>query len=100
MNATKRCLKKQLVNTWLTYEELVTVLVDVDGVINSLLLTYVYAEDVEDPLTPAYLLNGRGLLTLPDTHDQQCSDVPGSTQETIIRRAWYQRTLADNFWGR
>ena len=50
--STKRCLKKQLGNERLTYEELFTVLIEVEAVLNSRPLTYVYAQDIEEPLNP------------------------------------------------
>jgi len=52
VKSTTRCLKKQLGNVRLTYEELLTVLIDVEAVLNSRLPTYVYAEDLKEPLTP------------------------------------------------
>ena len=76
-----------------------TVLMEVEAVLNSRPLTYVYAEDVEEPLImPSHLLIGRRLLTLPDT--EQRGEGQSSTQETITKRARYQRTLADHFWTR
>ena len=39
---------------------------EVEAVLNSRPLTYVYSEDVEEPLMPSRLLIGRRLLTLPD----------------------------------
>ena len=98
MKSTKRCLKKQIGNAWLTFEELMTVLIEVEAVLNSWPFMYIYAEDVEEPLTPSHLLIGRRLLTLPDT--KRRGEGLSSTQETITKRARYQRTLADHFWTR
>ena len=47
----------------LTYEELLTVLVEVECVLNSRRLTYVYSEEAEEPLTPSHLLLGHRLLS-------------------------------------
>ena len=46
VKSTKRCLKKVLGNSRLTYEELSTVLTEIEGVINSRPLTYVYDDDI------------------------------------------------------
>ena len=62
----KRCLKKILKNAKLTYEELLTVVVKIECVLNSRPLTYVSSEDTEEPLTSSHLLTGRRLLSLPD----------------------------------
>ena len=55
----KRCLKKVLGDARLSYEELETVLIETEGVLNSRPLTYVYNELSEGPLTPSYLVIGR-----------------------------------------
>ena len=46
------------------FMELSTILVEIEGVVNSSPLTYVYddAEGISFPLTPSHLLNGRNLL--------------------------------------
>ena len=59
---TKRCLKKVFQNAKLTYEELETVLIETEGVLNSRPLTYVYKELSEPPLTHSQLVSGRRLL--------------------------------------
>ena len=51
----KRCLKKTLRNAKLTYEELETVIVEIEGVLNSRPLTYVHEDLTEAPLTPSSL---------------------------------------------
>jgi len=55
----KRCLKKVLGNANLSYEELESVLIETEGVLNSRPLTYVYDELTEAPLTPSHLVIGR-----------------------------------------
>ena len=62
MCATK--LKGVVRNARLTYKELLTVLIEVEGVLNSRPLTYVYDNDLE-PSTPSQLVVGRCLLTNP-----------------------------------
>ena len=62
----ERSLRKILGKVQVTYEELLTVLIEVEGVINSRALTYVYPEVTEEPLTPSHLVIGRSLNTLPD----------------------------------
>ena len=50
----------------LSYKELLTVLIEVEGVLNSRPLTYIYTEVTEESLTPSHLMIGRRLNTLPD----------------------------------
>lgn len=49
--------------TRLSYDELLTALVEVEMVLNSRPLTVVSAEDLEEPLTPSHLMVGRRLQT-------------------------------------
>ena len=61
----KSCLKKTLGRSKLSFDELTTILVEVEAVLNSRPLTYLYSDDVEEPLTPWHLVIGQRLLTLP-----------------------------------
>jgi hypothetical protein len=54
VQSVKRCLKKVLRNARLTYEELLTLLIRVEGVLNSRPLTYVYPDE-DEPSTPSHL---------------------------------------------
>ena len=56
---TKRCLRKTLRNSKFNHDELHTVLVEVEGTLNSRLLTYILSDDPEEPLTPSHLMYGR-----------------------------------------
>ena len=56
---TKRCLQKTLRNAKLNYDELHTVLVEVEGTLKSRHLTYVSSDDPKEQLTPSHLMYGR-----------------------------------------
>ena len=62
MKLTKCCLRKLLQNAQLIYEELETVLIEIENVLNSRPLTYVYEDSNEPPWTPSTLVTGRRLL--------------------------------------
>ena len=53
-------LRKTLRNAKLDYDELHTILVEVEETLNSRPLTFVSSDDVEEPLTPFNLIYGRG----------------------------------------
>ena len=55
---TKRCLKKIIGKARLSYDELLTAVTEVKGILNSRLLTYVQSDDIEEVLTPSHLLTG------------------------------------------
>ena len=56
IRSTKSCLHKILGQAKLTLDELLTIMVEVEAVLNSRPLTYVSMDDVEEPLTPSHLL--------------------------------------------
>ena len=61
IKSVKRCLKKVLFNSRLTYEELQTVLKEIENVINNRPLVFLYDEINDNVLTPNKLLFGRNL---------------------------------------
>lgn len=63
VSCTKGCLKKTLGSASLTYKELITVLTEIENVLNSRQLTYVYEDEIKEPLTPSLLMLGRRLLS-------------------------------------
>ena len=67
MQSVKRCLKKTIGKAKLIYDELLTVLMEVEAIINSRPLSYVSSEDLDEPLTPSHLLSRRRSLSLPDS---------------------------------
>ena len=66
VRSTKQCLRKTLRQVKLSYDELLTALVEVEMVLNSRPLTYIFSDDLEETLSPSHLLVGRRLVTFPD----------------------------------
>jgi hypothetical protein len=98
---TKRCLKKVIGRARLTYDELLTVVTEIEANLNSRPLTYVSSEDLEEPLTPAHLLTGRRLTVLPDLfiQDEDDYDIPMSHKE-ITRRIKHVNLTMSKYWKR
>ena len=69
--SVKRCLKKIVGRATLMHEELLTVIMEIEMIINSRLLSYVTQDDLEEPITP-HLLVGQRIISFPDYH---CSNV-------------------------
>lgn len=88
MKSTKRCLKKVVARACLTYDELQTILTEVEAVLNSRLLSYISTDDRAEPLTPSHLSLGyRVSLSLPDpTLDIEEDPEHGGTGEELNRR--------------
>ena len=97
IRSLKRCLKKVLRNARLTYGELLTVITEIELVLNSRPLTYLHFDDVEEPLTPSHLVVGRRLMTIPEdcAIKEEESDI-----ELLTRRQRYLILLLSHFWNR
>ena len=73
---------------------MLTIVEEVEGVLNSHPLTYVYSEDTDEPLAPSHLLLGRRSLSKPKVSE----DIHvANNAEELTRRATYLKTL---FWQR
>ncbi|XP_068670957.1 uncharacterized protein [Montipora foliosa] len=96
VKSVKLSLKKCLRNARLNYDELSTTLVEVEAVLNSRPLTYVY-DEFEEPLTPSHLVIGRRILSMPPKN--YSIDVP-HTQQALSRRAKFLQSILDHFWNR
>ena len=96
VQSVKRCLLKILGKSKLSYEELLTVIIEVEGVLNSRLLCYTYDETVEDVLTPSHLIYGRRLLSTFEVEPENMD----FTAVATTKRAIYLNTLLAHFWSR
>ena len=96
----KRVLRKILGNAKLDFEELTTVIVEVEGTINSRPLAYICSDDFEEPITPSHLVIGRRILSLPypDELDDPFDNDYDATE--LEKRARYLHTLLGHFWKR
>ena len=66
VQSVKSILRKTLYRTFLSYDEMSTLLKEIEAVLNSRPITHMF-EEIEDPLTPAHLLIGKRLTKLPAT---------------------------------
>ena len=87
----KNDLRKSLKRARLTYEELETVVTEIEAIINSRPLSYVCNEDLIEPLTPSHLMYGRRLMS-PINHDDQIAE-----NITPARRTKYIISLLHKF---
>ena len=95
IQSVKRCLKKCIGRTTLNYDELHTLLSEVEAVVNSRPLTYV--EDDQDGVTytlcPSHLINGRRITSTPNGGHFEVV----STNASLTRRAKHHRHLLRQF---
>ena len=97
VQTVKRSLRKILFRSSVTYEELETVVANVEGIVNSRPLTYIYDDDVEEVLTPSHLLLGRRLLS---TFDHSFEDGAEVDNAVLTKRMKYLKSLSDHYWKR
>ena len=84
---TKQALKKTLGRSFVTLPILETIVVEVEATINDRPLTYVSSDvaDVE-PLTPAHLLYGKRMTSLPHSYDDETEDPDYPVSESQMRK--------------
>ena len=91
----KRSLRKILFRSTVNYEELVTIVTEIEGIINCRPLTYIYNDNTEEVVTPSHLIYGRQLLSKPS------NDKPNNFHlENLTRRMKYLHTLIQHYWNR
>ena len=91
----KRSIKKTVGRTSLGYDELNTLVVEVESLINSQPLTYIYddEESISHPLTPSHLISGHRISAMPN--DEYFKIM--STHNTLTRRQRYHKQLLQQF---
>ena len=72
VQSVKRSLRKILFRSTVNYEELVTVVTEIKGIINCRPKTNIYNDNTEEVVTPSHLIYGRRLLSKPS------NDKPGN----------------------
>ena len=92
IKSTKQSLKKMVGRSKLSLDKFQTILVEVESILNSWPLSFVSASNLEEPLTPSYLLMGRRVLnlldfsTMVDIDDSKSNGTLTSTQlETSMK---------------
>ena len=84
---TKQTLIKTLGRTFVTLPVLETIIVEIEASLNDRPPTYILSDiDNIDPLTPAHLLYGRRMTTLPHSHGDDQNDLDYNVSGSVIRR--------------
>jgi hypothetical protein len=92
----KAALRKILWKSKLTFEEVETILVEIEGVLNSRPLCYVDDSDLSEPITPSHLMYGRNIQKRSRLNKPEgtIDDVRLATRITHVKK------LQDHFWKR
>ena len=84
VQSVKRSLRKILFQSTVNYEELVTIVTEIEGIINCIPLTYIHNDNTEEVVTPSHLICGRQLLSKPNNDKPDNFNV-----ENLSRRMKY-----------
>ena len=97
---TKTSLKKVLGRAFVTHDELVTVLTEIEAGLNDRPLTYVTDDMDTIPLTPSHFLTGHRLTTVP--YDIDTDEITDPTFNAPTLRDRYNRIgrIMSHFWKR
>ena len=94
VKSSKNILRKFLYKVRLNYVELITLLKEVENVINSRPLSYVYYDDLSEPLTPNKLIYGKNISV------HVSNFVPNDETQLNLHDRFNQLELnLDLFWG-
>ena len=95
VRSVKRSLKKSIGRSNLTHDQLSTLLVEIEGIINSRPMTYLASDQdgVTGSLSPSHLINGRRLTAL--SNDEHFEIV--STHQSLTQRLKHHRHLLNQF---
>ena len=94
-------MKKCIGGARLSYDELHTVVTEIEAVLNSRPLAYLYADGLEEALTPSHLVLGRRLLTLPEVSPDEEQDKDFDEREDVARRRErYLSRVLNHYWKR
>ena len=95
----KSCLKKTLARRYTTFEELQTILCDVEIAINNRPLAYLSEDDLDEPLTPFHLINGHGYAK-GRLNRKEVNVVPGCDVEKCKDRFLHLQKVLRDCWVR
>ena len=100
VRSIKRCLRKVLGNSLIPFDELATVLTEVECILNSRPLSYMYDELGGEVLTPSHLFVGRRLLSLPSGTESHVKSLEHGSEYTLHRRFLHLTRILSHFWNR
>ncbi|GFW96966.1 integrase catalytic domain-containing protein [Trichonephila clavipes] len=97
IRTVKLALRKTVGRATLFRDELETLLIEIEGGLNSRPLTYIFSEFNEpEPLTPSHMILGRRVNSLPPARLNFDSNL--SNRKVLIKRFNYREILHNMFW--
>ena len=98
VKTAKACLKKTLGKAFVTFEELQTILCEIEVAVNNRPLAYVSEDDLDEALTPFHLMYGRSISTRKQFNSVH--SVPISSLKSCKQRLFHLWKVLKDFWKR
>ena len=83
----------------MTYEELLTLIVEIEGILNCRPITYVYNDEFSEPLTPSHLIYGYRILSTKSTNDKNLLENEQFNTSNLSKRMKYLHNLLESYWN-
>ena len=99
VHSTKRILRKALFRATVTYEELLTLIVEIEGILNCRPITYVYNDEFSEPLTPSHLIYEYRILSTKSINDQNLLESEQFSNCNLSKRIKYLHNLLGSYWN-
>ena len=97
--STKRTLRKSLFRATVTYEELLTLIVEIEGILNCRPITYVYNDEFSEPVIPSHLIYGYRILPTKSINDQNLLENEQFSTCNLSKRIKYLHNLLESYWN-
>ena len=91
VGSVKSVLRKTLYRTFLSYDEMTTLLKQLESIVNSRPITQMFDDEVVEPLTPSHLLIGKRSTQLPTSIQYINNDDERNTYRESVREMFLQR---------
>jgi hypothetical protein len=99
VKATKRCLRKTLGKSSLTFDELNTLLTEIENTLNNRPLSYIEDDTTISPLTPNHLIYGRRVSMFNDEEILNGMKIQGPTQ-SLPKKVRHRQKMLIHFQNR
>ena len=95
IRSVKRCLKRSIGQANLSFDELHTVIVEIEAILNARPITYLYDDQdgISTALSPSHLLYGRKVTSMPNDETFEIL----STYQSLTRKAKRHQHLLSQF---
>ena len=92
-------IEKILQRAMVTYEELLILVVEIEGILNCRPITYVYNDEFSEPLTLRHLIYGYRVLSTKSINDQNLLENEQFSTSHLSKHIKYLTNLLESYWN-